>query len=171
MTDASGNVDVGRCPLSPDGKVVNTWRHSSVLAIVRVKPPDRNAMYGFLESLQFNLAYWRGVTEVAHHELVVGPQACELAEPELVTPAYASRTSGTITFAWKTVARATSYEIWIAPRGQEPRLLETTAATSTSTRLAGDIFWWVIAKADGCPPSRSITSKFTAPTRVRPVRR
>lgn len=170
-TDADGRVDLGRCPFSGDGKLVHTWRRSNVLAIVRVKPPDRIAMYGFLESLQFNLAYWRGDTELAHHELVVGPQRCVLKEPELVTPAYASKTSSAVNFEWLPVAGATAYEIWIAPRGEKPRLLETTAVTSSTGRLTGDVFWWVVAKADGCPPARSITGQFTTLPRLRPTRR
>ncbi|MBI2214536.1 MAG: hypothetical protein HYU52_12895 [Acidobacteria bacterium] len=170
-TDANGVVELGRCPFSADGKVVHTWRHSNVLTIVRVKPEEGDALYGVLESRVFNLAYWRGETDVARHELVVGPGGCALAEPLQFQPGYAARTSAGASFSWSSVG-ATTYEVWVALPGEKPKLWASTSATSVPMGIVdGDVFWWVVAKRKGCRSSRSMTWRFRAYPRIRPARR
>ena len=173
QTDANGEVDMGRCPFSADGTLVHTWRRSNILAIVRAKPADGESLYGVLESRLFNLAYWRGETDIARHELIVGAANCApLSEPKLLSPAYAGASGRFVTFEWEFFSYNPVFELWVARRGENPELLQTTTATKFSTSgLSGEVFWWVVAKVEGCQTSRSITSKFTASPRLRAARR
>ena len=70
-TDANGQVLVGRSPFSPDGKVTHAPDLNDGVVIVKVKK-DNFVAHGFLESRLFNLEYWRGNTQLADHELIVG---------------------------------------------------------------------------------------------------
>lgn len=160
-SNAEGEVEVGRNPFASDGNIVHTWRRSNIVAIVRVKPQGRDALYGFLESRIFNLAYWRGDVEHARHEIVVGPRPCGRPEPELLSPSYLGRTDPRFTLEWSAVPGATGYEVWVSEDLAKPRVVAETAETSLSHAGQGTIYWWVVARFDGCPSTRSITGKFT----------
>jgi hypothetical protein len=172
-TDANGRVLVGRNPFAGDRPVVNYWRESNVVAIVRVAAGSR-VLYGFLESRLFNLAYWRGDTQLADHELTVGPALCQNTSlPALREPAYDSEsTSPSVTLAWNAKTGATKYNVWASSNGERPRLLASTTATQVTAYLPGRIYWWVEAEFDGCPPRRSEAWRFhaDAPRRRRAVR-
>ena len=142
------------------GPVVNDWRGSNVIAIVRV-----NGKYGFLESRLFNLAYWRGQTTFADHELTVGRTTrCGPAGPVILAPQWDARTN-TATLRWSKPADAVSYRVWAAtPASPWPRLVGTTTETTMTTTLAGRTYWWVEATfANSCPPLRSDASRVDAP--------
>ncbi|MCP4219826.1 MAG: hypothetical protein GY765_34660, partial [bacterium] len=69
--DASGRVDVGRCPFSPDGVV----RHdeyvcSNVVFVMRVEH-DGKVGYKIIDVARFNLEYWRGNTQTADYTIAV----------------------------------------------------------------------------------------------------
>jgi hypothetical protein len=170
-TNASGEVDVGRNPFSADGEIVNTWKRSNVVAIIRVRPPGRDALYGFLESRVFNLAYWRGEIENATHEVTVGPRTCAQSVPEPVSPPYLGTTGTSFELSWDPVANASGYEVWLSENLEKPQLIGTTTATSLDYTASGTIYWWVTATFDGCPPLRSMTGKFKTTQRRRGVRR
>jgi len=162
-TDANGQVLVGRNPFATNGPIVNYWRDSNVVAIVRVSTGTR-VLYGFLESRLFNLAYWRGETAFADHDLVVGQELCFNEQvPQLRGPAYDSRSdSPMVTLSWDGIPGATKYNVWISTGGQAPRLLESTTATTVTAPLPGRNDWWIEAEFDGCPVRRSDAWRFTA---------
>jgi hypothetical protein len=159
-TDANGQVLVGRNPFSLTGPVVNDWRGSNVIAIVRV-----NGKYGFLESRLFNLAFWRGDTTFADHELIVGRTTrCGALGPSIVAPAW-DVTANTATLRWSRMSDAVGYRVWAAtPGSPTPRLIGTTTSTELTTTFAGRTYWWVEATfANSCPPLRSDASRVNAP--------
>ncbi|MGZ7040810.1 MAG: CARDB domain-containing protein [Thermoanaerobaculia bacterium] len=162
-TDANGRVLVGRNPFSKDGPVVNYWRASNVVAILRVAAGSR-VLYGFLESRLFNLAYWRGETQLADHDLTVGPPLCQnISLPALRQPAYDSENaSPNVTLSWTAKTGATNYNVWASANGERPRLLASTTATQWTAYLPGRVYWWVEAEFGDCPPRRSEAWRFHA---------
>ncbi|HSP35437.1 MAG TPA: CARDB domain-containing protein [Thermoanaerobaculia bacterium] len=160
-TDANGQVRVGRCPFGSDGKVVNYYAHSNAVAIVRVAK-NGQVLYGFLEARLFNLAYWRGETQFADHELVVGTnRVCNSRSLVLRAPAWNATTNGTVTLDWDGTTGATSYDVWASSDLAAPRLIATTAGNEVAVRLNGSrIDWWVVANGnDPCLPRRSSASR------------
>jgi hypothetical protein len=172
-SNAAGEVEVGRNPFASDGNIVHTWRKSNIVAILRVKRDGHDALYGFLESRAFNLAYWQGEVEHARHEVVVGPQPCGRPIPELLSPGYLGRTDPRFTLEWSAVPGATGYEVWVSENLRKPRVVAETTSTRLSHAGQGTIYWWVVAQFESCPSTRSITGKFrvNAKQRRRGVRR
>ncbi|MCR4438258.1 MAG: FlgD immunoglobulin-like domain containing protein [bacterium] len=70
FADDAGNVYLGRCPFSATGVIVHDYGLSNAVLIVRVEHGG-GVGYGFLESTDFNMEYWRGHIEVGRHELRV----------------------------------------------------------------------------------------------------
>lgn len=67
-TNGKGEVKLGRCPFGE--KVVQDYGVANNLLIIRVEK-DGRVGYGFLESTHFNLAYWRGETELGRYQITV----------------------------------------------------------------------------------------------------
>ena len=154
-TDANGQVLVGRSPFAADGTVVNYWRGSNVVAIVAVEK-DGVRQFGYLESRLFNLAYWRGDTAFADHDLVVGAPRCAERQPLLTSPTWDQRVDGPIVkLTWDIVPGARSYTVYAANAGGAPRLVGTTTSTTIDAVFTGRTYWWVEASFNGCPPQRS----------------
>jgi hypothetical protein len=161
-TDGDGRVLVGRCPFSGDGVVVNYWRGSNTVAIVRVK-----GMYGFLESRLFNYAWWRGDTRLADYDLYVGGSDCAPRGPGLISPAWdETLPSGPVHFSWGAIEGATEYRLVAAIDGAAPRVIATTKSSEVTVPLAGSIYWWIEADRPPCETPRSSTSHLVLP-RVR----
>ena len=159
-TDANGQVLVGRSPFAPDGKIVHTYGMMNGVAIVRVATAEKVA-YGFLESIPFNLAYWRGETAFADHELFVG-LTCDARGPSLVAPAWDSETRGAVRLEWNALDGATAYRVYASTNLGKPQLVATTTGTSAEVTLAGRIHWWVEADLGLCGTRRSATGRLTA---------
>ena len=156
-TDANGQTLVGRCPFSADGVVVNEWRGSNTVAIVRVN----QSLYGFLESSLFNMELWRGHTELGDYDVVVSEKGdvCAAEGPAIVD----ARVSGNAaTLTWTAVDGATAYRVMAYPGG----VVAATRKTSATVRFSG--YWWIEADRARCPMVRSSTSHLTiAPVRGR----
>jgi hypothetical protein len=168
-TDENGQVLAGRNPFDNDGPVVNYWRGSNVVAIVRVEK-DGATKIGYLESRLFNLAFWRGDTIFADHELVVGrTKPCGFAGPQLISPTWDTTVADPrTTVTWRAVSGAVSYNVYSASPTTAPRLLGTTTANELQAVLSGRTYWWVEATfANGCPPLRSDSSRVIAPVRMK----
>jgi hypothetical protein len=161
-TDANGQVLVGRCPFSADGVVVNTWRGSNTVAILRVN----HALYGFLESAAFNMEFWRGHTQMGEYDVVVsgGGDTCGTGGVGILS---ATQSAGSATLSWLGVPGATSYRVMAAPDGGAPSIVATTTSTGATVRLSGSVYWWIEAERAGCPSIRSSTMHMT----VAPMRR
>lgn len=162
-TDANGQVLVGRCPFSRDGVVVNFWRGSNTVAILRVN----HALYGFLESAAFNMEFWRGHTQLGEYDVVVSGGG-DVCSADAVAILDARQNDGAVTFSWAAVPGATSYRVMVAP----DEVVATTTNTSATVRLAGSVYWWIEADRGSCPSVRSSTSSIVvaAPERGRAVR-
>lgn len=164
--DANGQVLVGRCPFSADGVVVNDWRGSNTVAIVRVN----QALYGFLESAAFNIELWRGHATLGDYDVVVSAQGdiCGVSGPALVD---ARNAGGIVTLTWSGVDGGTSYRVMAAPDGGAPGIVVTTPNTSATVRLSGNVYVWIEAERAGCPSVRSSTAHLSiAPARRRVAR-
>jgi hypothetical protein len=161
-TDANGQVLVGRCPFSADGKVVQYWQNNNSTAIVRVASGER-VLYGFLESRLFNLAYWRGETQLADHELLVGMPYCGNLGVSLTAPEWDARdVEPAVTLRWSRLERANLYRVYASTNGGPARLIGTTGSTSLTTQLSGKVYWWVEADGNDCAMRRSAVGRFYA---------
>lgn len=171
-TDANGQVLVGRSPFAQDGQVLHTYGTTNGVAIVRVAKGSL-IEYGFLESRLFNLAYWRGQTTFADHDLVVGGKNCSNKGPSLSSPAWDARTGTGATLEWEPLTGASLYRVWVSTNLGTPRLITETTAREVDVRLSGTVYWWVEAEVRGCGPRRSEMGRFIAPMakRQRAVRR
>jgi hypothetical protein len=167
-TDANGQVLVGRSPFSPDGKVTHAPDQNTGVVIVKVKK-DNFVAHGFLESRLFNLEYWRGHTQFADHELLVGRE-CVADGPRLMTPAWGEETSGTTTLQWLAQAEATQYRVYLSSDLGAPRVI-TTRETSVTVNVDGRADWWVEADLGVCGTRRSGTGRFVGNTTPIPRRR
>jgi hypothetical protein len=160
-TDENGQVLVGRNPFALNGPVVNDWRGSNVIAIVKV-----NGKYGYVESRLFNLAYWRGRTDFADHELVVGRSTvCGPDGPVITGPAWDAKVGAT-KLTWQKMFGAVSYNVYVAyPNAPQPRLIATTSGNELNVTFHGRTYWWVEATFDNsCPPVRSDSMRVDAPS-------
>ena len=147
-TDDRGRVLVGR---SPFGTVVHAPDLNTGVVIVRV-----GNRIGYLESRLFNLAFWRGETEFADHELMVGRE-CGSEGPRLRGPEWDAVTSGPVTLEWDAMSDATHYRVYA-----NNRLIGSTTQTSIDVRLNGRVYWWVEADLGVCGTRRSYPARFSA---------
>jgi hypothetical protein len=166
-TDADGAVEVGRNPFA-DAEVVLTDDRNNALAIIELVDGSKSH-WGFLESRIFNLAYWRGDTELAVHDLVLDEPVCSgpSQAPTPVTPApMALVPSNEVTFAWP--ASLAAVQLWWAVDGGELESADIAPGTSSMTlSLVGKhVAWWIAfrsAASSACPPVRSATFLFDLP--------
>jgi len=177
-TGSDGTVMVGRNPFS-NGPVKLELDESNVVAIVEVSGGnDRH--WGYLESLEFNLAYWKGHTDLAEHDLVVGAPICSPSvRPYPDSPHVEALVSGReVTFSWTDRRNADRYELWIAVDGGEPRRVAERSKGQKNVSLdvpGGRVAWWVRGDFGDCRDRRSPTMFFDhvvpKQVRARPVRR
>jgi hypothetical protein len=161
-TDEHGQVLVGRSPFAANGKVLHAYGMTNGVAIVRVAKEGKVA-YGFLESRLFNLAYWRGQTDFADHDLYVGLQ-CSSQEPRLLAPEWGAQlASSDVLLQWQPSANAQRYHVWISNNLGTPRIVDTTTETQTTIRTGGRVDWWVEAELGPCGSRRTATRRFHAP--------
>ena len=157
-TDANGQVLVGRSPFG--ATVQHTPDFNNGVAIVVVEKPGFVG-HAYLESRRFNLAYWRGDTAFAEHDLLVG-RVCTADGPRTYGPAWDAQTSGPVPIEWDPLLDATTYRVYASIDGAAPRLVARTTTTSATLRLNGRIDWWVEADLGLCGTRRSALSRFHA---------
>jgi uncharacterized repeat protein (TIGR01451 family) len=88
---------------------------------------------------------------------------CSTQRPELSAPANNSTVSlGNVVFTWSSVPNAIGYELWLAPEGGVPALIDTTTSPLLAHTVApGRYEWSVRAIVDRCEPRDSQTFRFT----------
>ncbi|HUP60799.1 MAG TPA: hypothetical protein VNA69_10315 [Thermoanaerobaculia bacterium] len=91
------------------------------------------------------------------------PQGCSPVAPiGLQPPDGAQIEAGDVPFEWTPVPDATSYELFVAKKGEVPTLVATTADTKAIVTLssAGTVFWLVNAVTN-CPATPSAINDLT----------
>lgn len=180
-TDRDGVVLLPRNPFT-DGDIVAYVDRFNGVAIVEIVDGNTRR-WAFLDSLQFNLAYWRGETEEATHEVVADGTVCRDAlGPSRVTPEPEELVkSAEVRFQFPVEFNG-RYTLFYAVNGGEAvrvdvRPPETATTTSVTLTLPpGRIVWWFenANAAVGCLPQRSSQYAFDhimeAPPRRRAVR-
>ena len=98
-------------------------------------------------------------------------EAPQLSAPAGETPV----ASSAVAFLWNAVPQALEYELWLAPAGGVPTLIQTTSDTSyTAVVPPGRLEWYVRAVFAGCAATESAHRAFTSTpppdcTRARPL--
>jgi len=69
-TDADGRVALGRCPFSTSGRISHGYGLSRGDLMLRVEQGAQTG-FGFLNAMEFNLAFWRGNVQTATYALGV----------------------------------------------------------------------------------------------------
>jgi hypothetical protein len=178
VTDSQGWVSVPRNVFSDDAITAFVDRTNGT-AIVEIQdgPIRRSA---FLESLQFNLAFWRGNRELAEYTVMADRPICnDSLGPGGVSPhpdALVNTTEVTFEIPVKTNQR---YELYYAVDGGAPVPLEVGPFTSSPGRVTlsiphGRVNWWFTdPNTAPCPPQRSSIYGFDhdVKAKVRAVRR
>ena len=128
--------------------------------------------WGFLESRTFNLAYWRGETELAEHTVILKPPIC--VPPGVGSNSYAPAYEALVTtpdvkfeFAG---FRGYSYELWWSIKEGPATHIDVAGPTrdrklTVATRLPRDgrVAWWYVERNNSAPgraPGRSATYDF-----------
>jgi hypothetical protein len=170
QADQNGAVLVGRNPFSDAGLTIWVDR-CNVLAVVEVVD-GQTSHWGFLESRTFNLAYWRGETELAEHTVLLDPPIC--VPPGVgsnsYTPAYeALVTTPEVKFEFLGL-RGYSYEVWWSINEGPANHIDVAGPTrdrklTVPVELPGDgrVAWWYVERkndAPSCAPGRSATYYF-----------
>jgi hypothetical protein len=177
QTDGDGLVNMGRNPFA-DGELVLRVDRNNTLAVVEVLDGARS-LWGYLESRLFNLAYWRGETGTAHHELIVGAPVCfgPGSLPGEVTPSPEALVgSRKVTFRWPLkYIRPEGLVLWYSVDGGDPvrRLVNVPAGAVDAVvrmRIKGQrVNWWIdfrrTISPPECAPVRSNIYSFDLATR------
>lgn len=178
-TDANGEVLLGRNPISAKPIMARVDQANGTAVVVIDDGPARR--FAFLESLEFNLAYWRGDTEEAHYEVMADPDVCydRLGPGSVFPPPEALATSRRVTFDVY-VYPGRSYDLFYsvdgAPAVTVPLPVSTTSRSSVTLDLPpGRVVWWFTERSGigTCPPQHSSIYAFDhiPLARQRPVRR
>lgn len=69
-SDYQGCILLGRCPFDTDGTVNHGYGRANGVPIVRVEK-DGKTGFGFFTVMDFNMNYWRGITNLAEYTLRV----------------------------------------------------------------------------------------------------
>jgi hypothetical protein len=171
-TDGEGWIELGRNPFASGEPVIHDLDYSNATAIVQVETSD-STLYGYLESLWFNLAFWRGETEIAEHVLTVGGRVCSpISRPWPLSPILETNVeSGEVVLEWLPVEDAERYEVWVSEDLSPPRLIGETTDTQFPVSVQGSAQWWVEAVFSDCPKTRSRMGRFSVDSVTHPVRR
>jgi hypothetical protein len=167
-TDGNGSVVLPRNVFS-DGAIDRDPLNG--VAIVEISDGSARR-WAFLDSLQFNLAYWRGARDVAEHTIVADAPKChDEIGPIEVKPAPEARvTTPEVRFEFP----QRGYDLYYAIDGAAPVRVNVSGPTSLLLP-PGHIVWWLVdASANGpCAAARSSIYAFdhdsAAPRRRRAV--
>lgn len=120
--DANGVVQLGICPFDDDGTIEHTYGISNAIAIVRVQYGSLVG-YGFLESADFNMEYWRGNTGLGTYELQLDMQSVSCILPIELTQFNGYHKAGNNHLFWET-ATETNNKKFIIERSDNQHFFE-----------------------------------------------
>jgi hypothetical protein len=162
-TNADGEVTLGRNPIS-SRDIIARVDQANGTAIVEIEDGTRQR-WAFLESLDFNLAYWRGETEEAHYEVIADQDVCydQLGPGAIYPQPEAVVTSRQVTFEiYGTFSH--TYDLYYSIDGGATQsvAVPTVPANSPRARVtvplpSGRVVWWFEDRSAGvgCPPQHS----------------
>ncbi|HVS33522.1 MAG TPA: hypothetical protein VMS98_18955 [Thermoanaerobaculia bacterium] len=176
-TDAEGVIEVGRNPFA-EGDVVAFVDRANGVAIVEILDGETRR-WAYLDSLEFNLAYWRGNTAIAEYEVMADAPVCnDDLGPSAVTPSpEAVVTTREVLFHFP-AARGREYVLFIGIDGELPHRVEVPAEDRTTRTLKralppGRVVWWFEDEkvAAPCPARHSSIYAFDHESEAMPRRR
>jgi hypothetical protein len=161
-TDGEGRILVGKNPFA-DGRIYAFVEKANGICILRIQD-GAIRRWAYLDSLQFNLAYWRGQTQLADIDVMAGAPLCHdaLGPGAITPPPEALVTTPEVHFTFH-VDLAMPYELWYAANGAAPVKVDVPARGTSGTAdipltlPAGRIVWWFVeGRANPpCPPQHS----------------
>jgi CARDB len=170
VTDSNGTILVGRNPFSRD-KLISGINEINTLAIVELID-GKKSHWGYLESREFNLAYWRGEIEFATHKLIVDAPICFSPGigPDRVWPRHRQLvTESPVSFEWP-ASPPQPYQLWYSVDGAKSIRVDVPAdphfdRMHIEIPISGKhVAWWLVYKNPSsppeCPPVRSSTFFF-----------
>lgn len=167
-TDSKGAINVGRNPFSADPLVDNSDRINTVAIVELI---DGGASHwGYLESREFNLAYWSGKQDAAEYDLVVDAPVCSGPGPVNVIPGNeALVTTRDVVLEWPVDVTGSDVQLWYAvDLGKlQHKTVHTNTGSEASTTIhinGKRVAWWLVYKNPfspaECLPVRSSTYFF-----------
>jgi hypothetical protein len=155
-TDSQGRIEVGRNPFS-DGPIFALVDKANGDVILQIED-GAIRRWAYLESLQFNLAYWSGHTDLADYDILVNDQYCsDHLGPSNVEPLPEAAVTTSDVLVHFSATPGTKYELWWATNGAAPAKLDVPIIDSGSRAEvrfrppAGRIVWWFV-EASSTPP-------------------
>lgn len=176
-TDSEGAILLPRNPFTDDEITAFVDRMNG-MAIAEIMD-GATRRWAFLESLQFNLAYWRGETELAEYDVVADAPICRdaLGPSQVVPLPEAHVTTRDVQFQLP-LSGTRSIELYYAVEGGDPVRVDVPLSRVQPTRAtlflpAGRIVWWFVdpGTTPGCPPQRSSVYAFDHDVERLPRRR
>lgn len=157
-TDSQGAINVGSNPFSVDPLVLTVDRINTVAIVELI---DNGASHwGYLESREFNLAYWSGKRDSAEYDLVVDAPICGSPGlgPVNVTPVHeALVATSNVVFQWPADLTAGDVQLWYAvDLGKlQHRNVHIGAGSEASITIhinGKRVAWWLVYKNPYSPP-------------------
>ena len=166
-TDSEGRILVGKNPFA-DGRIYAFVEKANGICILRIQD-GATRRWAYLDSLQFNLAYWRGQTQLADIEVMAGAPMCRDAlGPGNIGPAPEALVTTPVVHFRIPVTREIPYDLYYSANGAPPVKIAVPARAATETAdipltpPAGRIVWWFIEgiSSPPCPPQHSSVYAF-----------
>lgn len=171
-TDGDGAIVLDR-KLFGNGPLVDAVDQKNGVDIVEIADGN-TTRWAYLDSLLFNMAYWRGETDQAEFQIVADAPLCldSVGTPSKPEPE-AAVTTPDVTFQFNVQAGHT-YDLFYTVEGGTPQSVRTTRGSVTLTLPQGRIVWWFVDlnPVGNCLPKHSTTYGFdhlagSPPTRHR----
>jgi len=166
-TDNEGRILVGKNPFT-DGRVFAYVEKANGVCILKIQD-GATLRWAYLESLQLNLAYWRGQTQLADVDVVAGTTSCrdQLGPGTIKPDPEALITTPEVHLTFRNDI-GMPYELWYTVNGGTPVKIDIPARGTKGTvdvplvLPSGRIVWWFNEGRDNppCPAMRSAVYAF-----------
>lgn len=175
-TDANGVVTLPRS-VFPD-QIVSEINDENGTSIVRIDDGSTRR-WAFLESLDFNLAYWRGQKEVADYTVTADAPPCvDRNGPSTIQPLPEAVVTTTVVPFQFAATTGHHYDLHYAVDGGEDVTVSMPLPIRSTVKAAvaipgGRVVWWFIDNDPpvACPPPHSSIYAFDHEVAVPPRRR
>lgn len=165
-TDAQGRIDVGHNPFA-DGRIFAFVEKANGVVVVRVDDGTARR-WAYLNSLEFNMAYWAGQTDVANMDVTTDPPRCrDSLEANAFSPHSEEAVSTRdVTFTFS-ADQWIEYDLFWTVDGSAPTKVDVPASSTgrasvTLTLPPGHIVWWWVQQESSDPPCPLVHSSIYA---------